>query len=245
MFQTRLLIGAVLGIGCIIRGGLYYFRHETKRLPEMKPKTIEKCKQDEKKKQMQGNKLNLIEELLSLYPEYSWNMWELSQNPNLTIQIVLNHLNHLQWNWFKVSKHANVTTWQTVVNHPNLPWDWQGISQNRNITNDIVENNLNYPWELNYRLIENPNIDIKNLHKIMCVYRKYRKYESKGFFEVFNFNGAKMQEIDSLEEIVETLWLGWKFERLDDSQVHVQQELEEMMMELGLLHDIDNCHGLL
>ena len=52
--------------------------------------------------------------------------------------------------------------------NPDSPWDWYCVSQNPNITMDIIENNLDKPW--NWSEVLNPNFDIQ-------MYFKYPEFD--------------------------------------------------------------------
>ena len=76
--------------------------------------------------------------------KWSW----LSQNPNITWDIIQNNLDkHLDWNW--LSQNPNIT-WEIIQNNLDKPWNWNGISENPNITWDIIKNNLDKPWDWDY-----------------------------------------------------------------------------------------------
>lgn len=78
-----------------------------------------------------------------------------SINPNITIDIILNNLNW-PWDWYCLSQNPGIV-WQNYIDNPTLPWDLDGLSQNPNITYDIIINNLNISWNWEL-LIQNINI---------------------------------------------------------------------------------------
>ena len=52
--------------------------------------------------------------------------WEwISQNPNITMDIIEKHPNQ-KWSWFNgISTHPNITM-EIIEKYPNHPWDWNG-----------------------------------------------------------------------------------------------------------------------
>ena len=44
------------------------------------------------------------------------------------------------WDYEYLSENPNIT-WEIVQQNPDKPWDWSDISRNPNITSDIVINN--------------------------------------------------------------------------------------------------------
>ena len=49
------------------------------------------------------------------------------------------------WNWYGISQNPNIT-WDIIVANPDKPWNRDGISQNPNITWDIIAANPDKPW---------------------------------------------------------------------------------------------------
>jgi hypothetical protein len=49
------------------------------------------------------------------------------------------------WNWEYLSENPNIT-WDIVVDNPEKKWDYDSLSVNPNITWDIIEANLDKPW---------------------------------------------------------------------------------------------------
>ena len=72
------------------------------------------------------------------YPEKNWTFYNISKNPNIKLEDILNNLD--------------------------LPWDWNFISMNPNITPDIIEKNPKL--QRNWNVIElNPNLNLKFIEK--------------------------------------------------------------------------------
>ena len=81
--------------------------------------------------------------LISMYPQYLFNKFT-SANPNITMDIVLDHK---QYEWYMPFLSLNNSiTWNDVISHPELEWDYEGLSQNDNIGWDIIQKNLDKPW---------------------------------------------------------------------------------------------------
>ena len=87
--------------------------------------------------------------------EYTWSPLYLSQNPNITWQIVKDNPT-FPWNYRMLCGNPNIT-WNIIEENPDKfdAYDW--ISQNPNMSWDIVQQNPHLPW--NYRwLSQHPNI---------------------------------------------------------------------------------------
>jgi hypothetical protein len=91
-------------------------------------------------------------------PNKPWDFNGLSQNPNITINIIKDNILK-KWNWIHISKNKGIT-WDAIVNNPELPWNWFTISQNPNITLRIIKENPDKPWNW-YFISMNPNITWK------------------------------------------------------------------------------------
>jgi hypothetical protein len=94
---------------------------------------------------------NYLEELLKLFPDNSntgsntnnWNYFYLSENPNISINIVNSFLLK-RWNWYDLAKNID---WYDIINNPYIPWCFRSISQNDSITLDIIKSNPTFPTE--------------------------------------------------------------------------------------------------
>jgi hypothetical protein len=92
----------------------------------------------------------------------------LSQNPNLTFDVVLNNLDN-NWDFEELSSHPNLS-FDFVFNHIDIiEWNWYLLSRHKNLSFDIIQDyfNLNYSdhinsvhkWDMK-GLSENPNLTI-------------------------------------------------------------------------------------
>ena len=93
--------------------------------------------------------------LLKLFPNESWNYYEVSRNPNITWDIIFNDPSLLciksRWIFPGLTRNPNplTTGWNIIKNNPNKARDWDSyeLSRNPNITWDIVKNNPSPPGE--------------------------------------------------------------------------------------------------
>ena len=60
--------------------------------------------------------------LINKYPDKQWDWYQLSRNPNITIQDILSRPDK-QWDWACLSRYANITI-KDVLNNPDKPWNW-------------------------------------------------------------------------------------------------------------------------
>ena len=81
-------------------------------------------------------------------PNKKWDYYELSENPNITWEIVQANPDK-PWNYNQLSINPNVT-WEIVQANPDEPWDYNWLSSNPNITWEIVQANLDKPWRYDY-----------------------------------------------------------------------------------------------
>jgi hypothetical protein len=81
-----------------------------------------------------------------------------SQNPNLTLDIILNYPQYMNyWNFYYVSKNKNIT-FEMILANKQLKWDFRGICENPNVTWDVIKK---YEYRIKWRydlLSLNPNI---------------------------------------------------------------------------------------
>lgn len=88
--------------------------------------------------------VNHLTKLLELYPDKPWNWYDVSKNPNITWEYIMNNPDKL-WNWYGISGNPNIT-WEIVQNNLNKPWDWSFLSKNKNITWEIIQKNPTQTW---------------------------------------------------------------------------------------------------
>jgi hypothetical protein len=72
------------------------------------------------------NKNKLANEFIGLIDKYSYEQWNCMD-------------------WYNISSNPNITI-EIIENHPDKPWDWRGVSSNSNITMDIIEKHFDKPW---------------------------------------------------------------------------------------------------
>lgn len=88
--------------------------------------------------------MNNFEILLEQSFDKNWNWDQLSQNPNITINIV-----DKSWYWDSLSLNFTLTI-EFIKKYTEgdkcKPWDWDLISRNKNFTLDIIEKESHLPW---------------------------------------------------------------------------------------------------
>ena len=106
-----------------------------------------------------NTKPNVLQILLNKHvPEFKWDWNAISQNPNITWDIVANNPDK-PWYWYAISRNPNITM-DIIANNPNKLWNWNAIPNNLNITMDTIENNPNKPWDRD-GISCNPNITVE------------------------------------------------------------------------------------
>lgn len=116
-------------------------------------------------------------------PNEKWQMRALSENPNITWEIVQDSRSIMDWKFGYLSCNPNIT-WEIVRENENEDWDygvmgalnpnitcdiiedfpqynwsWWFMHKNKNLTPEFIENNIDKSW--NFReLSKNPNITL-------------------------------------------------------------------------------------
>jgi hypothetical protein len=88
---------------------------------------------------------NITWEIIQDNLEYPWDFDNIIQNPNITLDIIIN--NHKKYKW-DVAKNLNIT-WQFLQDNQNIIYDMSSLSM-QNIPWEIIINNLNVPWNFGY-----------------------------------------------------------------------------------------------
>jgi len=85
-----------------------------------------------------------LEKLLLMFPDKPW-IWEwISENPNITMEMIEAHPDK-PWNWNKISENPNITM-EMIESHPDKPWNWYRISYKLNLTMKMIEAHPDKPW---------------------------------------------------------------------------------------------------
>lgn len=160
---------------------------------------------------------NFIGEEIIKYTEnnycdlWSWN--QLSQNPNITLDIIDKYPNK-PWNLKFVIQNPNMTL-EYIEKNIDKPWDWYFISNYKNLTLDFVIKYIHKPWNygmmmcnvnLTEKLIENAQIceqfdkqinwyNISSLGKITIeLFEKYADSDKYWHYEMLSRNSNFMIE---------------------------------------------------
>jgi len=87
---------------------------------------------------------NDLQLLIELYPNLSWNWKDISWNPNMTINMVIEHADE-DLNWHQLSMNI---PWSDIKKHPELPWVEYMVLRNKTIcVDDIINTNVAY-WDV-------------------------------------------------------------------------------------------------
>ena len=134
------------------------------------------------------NIIQICPNLLDQYPSLLWH--NLSGNENITMDIVMAHLN-APWNWPSLSRRPMImaaifrgesppqllnlwgreclsrhATIKDVLRLPHYPWDWRALTANSNMTMEIIEMHSTFPWDKT-SIAENPNITQPFIKKLI------------------------------------------------------------------------------
>ena len=100
--------------------------------------------------------------------DIDWDWYELSKNPNITIDFIKKHKDK-KLEWYSLTTHHNITM-KNITDNPSLPWrNHTSICYNPNITKDYILDNKKFDI-YNISLINftyNPAIYTKNIKNII------------------------------------------------------------------------------
>lgn len=124
-------------------------------------------------------------DVINSYPRLQWSMRNISQHPDMSLQIVIQHLNWC-WHWESLSKntafdfnsiihtlfrypwhvgslsrHARLS-FEFVFRFPLLTWDWKALSAHPNLHMNMVMTHLGLPWNWS-SLSRNINLHIEHV----------------------------------------------------------------------------------
>jgi hypothetical protein len=106
-----------------------------------------------------------------MYKEFPWDWFGISENPNITWNIIEKNKNK-PWDWDCVSENPNIT-WDIVSDNIEL-FNPAIISRHPNITMDIINDYPKYNWNWNEILL-NKNITLEFVHDNIIKFKKNNK----------------------------------------------------------------------
>jgi len=112
--------------------------------------TMSRVYDDNRLKYIRG-KNNVLQMIMKYYPQGNWNFEALSENPNVSWDIVEYHINK-RWNWSKLSRNNPHITCEILQKFINF-WNWDELSRNSYISWEMIQKTINRPWnwtELSY-----------------------------------------------------------------------------------------------
>lgn len=86
---------------------------------------------------------DLTLEVLLKTPMKAWAFHTLHNHPNFTFDWVV-HFTDRFWDWNRLSQ---IVTLETLVKYPNLFWNWRLITDRMSV--DVIMDNPNLPWDFN------------------------------------------------------------------------------------------------
>ena len=92
-------------------------------------------------KNKKGKKVVISKKFQEFFEKNIDKLWDwrlLSNNPNITMEIVEKYPNK-PWDWIGLSGNPNITI-EFVEKYPDKPWNWGGLSRNPNITMEFLKN---------------------------------------------------------------------------------------------------------
>ena len=162
----------------------------------------------------------MLLKLFEKYKDKNWNKSELSRNPNIPIEYILNHP-EINWNYNNVLMHPHCNKeyfdiiikkynvnpknyiynknldMNVILENPDVKWDIEYLSQHPKITIKIIEENENIDWNFLW-LSCNPNINI-NFVKHIGIHK-------------FDFESLTM--FLNINEILQNSKLPWSYDLL-------------------------------
>jgi hypothetical protein len=138
-------------------------------------------------------------------PDKPWNWAWLSNNPNITWDIVEANPDK-PWNWAWLSNNPNIT-WDVVAANPNKPWGWYWLSRNLNITRENIETNPMVSWDW-CGLSRNIFTKEKEIFELRV---RYQRFVQENLFEEF----VKAYNMHP-NRIIKLLSMGYSVDDLDE-----------------------------
>lgn len=123
-----------------------------------------------------------------------WHNWQISQNPNITLDFVFNNWNSGRGNWvFKFIARMPLITFQDVLRYPALFHHYSfmdHLALNPNITLDIILNNRSYKWD-HKNIIKNSSVSLQDIKEIKYMFKQnygIKELYINNYYEALSLN---------------------------------------------------------
>lgn len=140
------------------------------------------------------------------------NWAELSWERDTEFQLILDNLDKA-WRWSALSLFRR---WTEISAHPMLTWDLKEVSRNITVTENIVLENLDFPWN-HEGLSENSNISFE----FMMQHPEWN----------WSWKGVSLNRSLKIEHVLSHMELDWDWEalsgfnssiKIDDIEAHIE-----------------------
>ena len=170
------------------------------------------------------------------HPEYPWDYFYVSLNPNLNFTFILkspNIMNHPEYPWdftCGVSNNPNLTI-NLINKYPNDRWDFYNVSCNPGITMQDIINHPEYPWDWEESICDNPNLTIQFI----------KQFPSKEW----NWSLISSNPNITMQDIIKNPEYPWSWDNIFtnkfilDKQLYVNNQIGRVLL-LSMLDDYDN-----
>ena len=88
-------------------------------------------------------------------PQLQWDLYEISGNPLVSINIVLNNSN-FPWNFRRLSINPSIYL-SDILETPQFPWEWDYVSTSPNVNFSDILAHPEIPWNMNWFCHYNKN----------------------------------------------------------------------------------------
>jgi hypothetical protein len=146
-------------------------------------------------------------DIIKANPDKPWNWIMISENPNLTIEMILSNPNK-QWNWNEISRNPNITM-DIIKANPDKPWNWIMISENPNLTIEMILSNPDKIWSW-FLMSRNPFIKEKELFELRILKMNHQQFVQNYLFEELVKIALHPDKINKYLE------MGYTIDELDD-----------------------------
>ncbi len=169
-------------------------------------------------------------DMVKMNPQIPWNYKNLSYNPNLTWDFILENMSW-EWDWFALTYHYNLDiciclayytptypwNWWYISRHPDVDWDliaqhldedlcWLSLSMNKTVDINIVKANIHLPWDF-HAFSTNPNVSLDVV----------LRHENSWMSSYWDWSSLSKNENITFEDVKNNIHLPWDWSMLSQN----------------------------
>ena len=88
--------------------------------------------------------INIIEHIITKYPNMKWNWNDIQENPTVTARFIIENCPSIDYELLSYNTTLDPVY---IENNKDKNWDWEGLAVNKVCTLEFIEKHMDWPWD--------------------------------------------------------------------------------------------------